>query len=823
MKKGGSNEEAEPAAPLEPTPPPAPKPKSAMKGRGPMARGATAQFNAAESGKNAEDEAAGQAKPRARPSMFKMTYASEEWSARGLCKHYFHMSGQKMLWTEQEQAAGAARNKNQRKSIKLGDLGALNAIAKGANTKLELKRSQSIIIEDRAEQDDSSLVQMAAGAYKISPLKDLLIAKKPNVAKITELLESLGPEVPTWIDASLDETPPPMPSPLIQMVAGGCAEIVQLLIDSKADVLLQYTGKSMLKGWIKPNTPLAECCGSRKMRFVGTMLGDKLAAIEQMLIDRAEAKDSDIEEEEAEDDRVTSKLSNRISSKVSNRNSTGVPGCIRPSETGARKSIQVNSRRGLMLHTQGHPNLKYELINNFDVNQRSSVREASNIEEGDGVVIKAGLKNDELAQGDPEAELWAEIGIMRKLQHPNVIQLVETFEDETHIFLVFELAVGGELFDRLLLAEGGFPQPVAKRFAYQMASGIRHLHQLNICHRDIQPESFHIADNGPLEETGVKLLDFITAKEFVRGVPMTTKICTLHYVAPEIFTSAEGYSEKVDIWSWGVLYYVMTAGVPPFNHDEELDILAAIKTGVFDYLPKNLWAEVGDDVKDVISKTVIVDSAKRLDIWGVMDSLAMVNAESDGAVFEKGPTPKGHVGTKESSSFTARTAFLMLAEKITDDQINELRNIFRDCDHCDTGMVEIPEIREQVIGMVGTDDSCEELRQMLSSETFDGKVNYTMCLATMADKRRHIRRDAAHAVFNMFDIDKNGNVSLYELAQAIASEMPKIKTHSVSDTNIEAIWTEMVEVFGQMELDDTELTFEQFFRQLPRANLVSCF
>merc|ERR1719296_597982 len=98
---------------------------------------------------------------------------------------------------------------------------------------------------------------------------------------------------------------------------------------------------------------------------------------------------------------------------------------------------------------------------------------------------------------DPEAELWNEIVLTRRFAHPNIIKMIETFEDESNIFMVFELCSGGELFDRLVKRRS-FPEQTIWRVAYQMGAAVRHLHGLRIAHRDIRPEAFIVADARPL-------------------------------------------------------------------------------------------------------------------------------------------------------------------------------------------------------------------------------------------------------------------------------------------------------------------------------------
>jgi len=729
------------------------------------------------------------------------------WSARSLCRHYFHFAGQKMLWD-----AHVANTTGGRKSIKLSDFALFSNVGlqvggepEAAKKNSEGKRKSLVSSPHVILEDDTPAVAAAPADLansEISPMKELLLAKKPNIGKLRQLLKDMSDtERSKWIDASLDSTPPPMPAPLFHTVAAAQWDAVHLLVEFKVNVLAQYEGKSMLKGWIKPMTPLVECVKGRKGRFVGTMLGDKLEAVENLLVKAAKELESGAAAGAKEEDKKKELV---------------------PLGRKRTKSIHLKCSRGLMLHTQGHPNMKYELDDNFCKQSLSSVRAAIDTDTNQPFAIKAGSKVHEHMGGDPEALLWNEIVILRKLEHPNIIKLYETFEDDTHIFMVFELCKGGELFDRLV-SMGSFCEKTVMRLAYQMGAAIRHVHELRICHRDIRPEAFMVLEEGPLDETCVKLIDFNTAKE-ISPQPLTTKICTLHYVAPEVLTS-QGYNEKVDIWSLGVVIYVMAAGVPPFDAENELDVLKAVKAGTFSFEPEGIWEEFSSGVKDLIRALMTRDPEQRPDISTVMDLPRMTQAEDEGAMYMTAKGDGSDKGAVYDHQRTIRVAFAMLSENIGDDQIIELRRIFRDLDANGSGMVNIADCRSSLVGMLNGLSGVEELRDLLASDKLSGKVNYAMFLATMTDKRRHIRREAARSVFNTFDIDKNGNVSLYEIAQALTKEKELRKEEKATVMNskeIQAIWEEMREVFGELEYEDKELAFEDFFKQLPRANLDIC-
>lgn len=781
-------------------------------------------------GRSASRTSDGDSSPSApmvqRPSLLKMNLSIEDpnrWTNRALCKHYFHYAAQKMLWAETVASSGPM---TQRKSIRiadmenlakqLGDMAASQsggaparrlgtsrassfASEGGEERRRQSIKSQHIILED---DDNPSTPQSARGGRRpvcaISPLKEVLLAKRPDLSVLIGLLQDMSPnERKRWLNCTLDATPPPMPAPLFHAVAAAQWDVVATLVEFKVDVTAEYEGKSLLKGWIRPKTPLVECIRSRKGRFVGTMLGDKLEAVEVLLTNAASNRKATSQAKPAEEEDF----------KI-------------PYKRPRAKSVQLRSSRGLMLHTQGHPNSKYELDGIFGGSSGSTTIAAISSEDRRAYAIKAGSKLVDSGRKDPEAELWNEIVTMRKLDHPNIIRLIETFEDETHIFMVFELCKGGELFDHLV-RDGSLAENVAMRLAFQMASAIRHLHQLRICHRDIRPEAFYVAEGAPLANATLKMMDLSSAKD-IGGGTLTTKICTLHYVAPEVLTSIDGYTEKVDVWSFGVVLYVMAAGIPPFDADDELEVLQAVKEGELVFEPEHVWDGVSQATKDLVSSLLTRDPDERPDIVGAMElpRLALAERERDSdCPAEPGPTPSASSSVENASQL--RNAFETLGGAISDSQLLSLKKLFREQDPGHTGAVNIGECRQGLLELLQGTEGVDSLLKQLDDGDFAASINYTMILATMTDKRRALRREAARSVFNMFDIDKNGNVSVYEIAQAMSkeTELREGKLGNIPQRELQAIWDEMHQVFAGQEFSDRELTFEDFFKQLPRTNL----
>merc|ERR1719343_1402942 len=139
---------------------------------------------------------------------------------------------------------------------------------------------------------------------------------------------------------------------------------------------------------------------------------------------------------------------------------------------------------------------------------------------------------------------------MKMLDHPNIIKLYESFEDHRNIYLVMELAGGGELFDRII-DSGHFTEVQCAILMQQIVRAIYYMHENHVCHRDLKPENFLFTTKEKIEKTSLKIIDFGLAHEFDENTVLTTKAGTPYYVAPQVLQGK--YDQAADLWSCGVI------------------------------------------------------------------------------------------------------------------------------------------------------------------------------------------------------------------------------------------------------------------------------
>eukprot|EP01051_Picozoa_sp_SAG22_P013007 SAG22_NODE_1410_length_4481_cov_10.703788_4_plen_455_part_00 len=220
-----------------------------------------------------------------------------------------------------------------------------------------------------------------------------------------------------------------------------------------------------------------------------------------------------------------------------------------------------------------------------------------------------------------DEDIQAEIGTMAQLRHPNVIQLLEVIYDGELVYIIMELAAGGELFAKLS-DEGRFGEPTANRYFGQLCSGVAYMHARGVCHRDLKLENLLLDGSGAT----LKLTDFGFAKNYTDSAPKTC-IGTAVYVAPEVLRLEPYDGPKVDAWAAGVILYTMLVGGYPFNFGSTQGVSRKGDTALYKKLMAG-WAGTGgipptikasQVVRDLLGKLLEPDPEKR---WTVAQALA---------------------------------------------------------------------------------------------------------------------------------------------------------------------------------------------------------
>ncbi|KAH0846147.1 hypothetical protein FOPE_11009 [Fonsecaea pedrosoi] len=188
-----------------------------------------------------------------------------------------------------------------------------------------------------------------------------------------------------------------------------------------------------------------------------------------------------------------------------------------------------------------------------------------------------------------------EVVIMKLIEHPNIINLYDIWENRGELYLVLEYVAGGELFD-YVSGNGALPEDEAVRLFRQIIAGLSYCHRFNICHRDLKPENILLDSN-----RNIKLADFGMAALQPDGTWLNTSCGSPHYAAPEIIQGNQYRGDKADIWSTGIILYAMLNGFLPFDGGSLANTLRLVKKGEY-FLPPNLSIEAADLIQRILQK-----------------------------------------------------------------------------------------------------------------------------------------------------------------------------------------------------------------------------
>lgn len=353
-------------------------------------------------------------------------------------------------------------------------------------------------------------------------------------------------------------------------------------------------------------------------------------------------------------------------------------------------------------------------------------------------------------------KLHLEVDIMKDVDHPNIIKLRGVFFGQRTVCMVMELCKGGELFDHLTGSKSkkkGFEEPRAAKLSEEMLSAITYLHSHGIVHRDLKLENFLFDKKGP--DASLKLIDFGLSKHFAAHEKMHQVVGSAYYTAPEVLKG--GYGKGCDVWSIGVICYMLLSGCPPFYGSNSEAIHQMILSAEPDYSAKR-FGHVSVQAIDFLKKLLVKDPAKRISTEEALDHPFIQRLYLKEDVKER----EIHSDVHESLSYFVhlsqhkKLTLEVVAYSLNFHEMEVLREDFLKIDKDKSGTVSLSELKHSFESM-GRDIPQNVLEIFQSVDVDESEeINYNEFIAAAMCKRVSIDEEKLVLAFEAMDTECTG-------------------------------------------------------------------
>mmetsp|Transcript_25526 Transcript_25526/g.64901 ORF Transcript_25526/g.64901 Transcript_25526/m.64901 type:complete len:544 (+) Transcript_25526:118-1749(+) len=366
--------------------------------------------------------------------------------------------------------------------------------------------------------------------------------------------------------------------------------------------------------------------------------------------------------------------------------------------------------------------------------------------------------------GDKKVNLESEVEIFLTMDHPHVTRLYDVYESDEHLHLVMECMEGGELFDRVTELKR-FSERDAADAVWQMLLALNYIHSHGIVHRDLKLENFLYDTVG---SSHLKLIDFGFSKIWDKNTKMELSCGTLSYVAPEVL--AKSYTSQCDMWSLGVIVFILLVGYMPFSGASERQQIAAIKSGRYN-MRKDRWRNVSEKGFDFVQKLLVVDPDQRLTAEQALKHPWIMHRDTSarGSSVDQAVTDS-LIEFARQSQFR-RACMQLMAWSLTAEERAEVRDAFLELDKSKTGCITLSALKQVLEAKFHLpEDQSIQVFQALDTN-HDDTINYSEFLAAMVSSRLRLHDDLLKATFRRFDCENSGYITQEDLQQVLGKEI----------------------------------------------------
>ncbi|KAG6506715.1 hypothetical protein ZIOFF_032042 [Zingiber officinale] len=373
-----------------------------------------------------------------------------------------------------------------------------------------------------------------------------------------------------------------------------------------------------------------------------------------------------------------------------------------------------------------------------------------------------------------------EVEIMKHLpEHPHIVKLKDTYEDADSVHIVMELCEGGELFDRIV-ARGHYTERAAAMVIKTIVEVVQHLlpkasiipldipncHQQGVMHRDLKPENFLFGNKK--ENAPLKAIDFGLSVFFRPGERFEEIVGSPYYMAPEVLK--RNYGPEIDVWSAGVILYILLCGVPPFWAETEQGIAQAIILSAIDF-KREPWPKISDNAKDLVRQMLNPDPKTRFTAPQVLDHPWLQNASKAPNV-NLGETVRARLQQFSVINKFKKKVLRVIAEHLSVEEVADIKEMFENLDINKKGQINFDELKYGLLKL-GRQVADSDVKAIMEVADADGNgfLDYGEFVTLSIHLRRIGNDEHLQRAFQYFDKNKSGYIEIEELKHSLSDDL----------------------------------------------------
>ncbi|XP_060168751.1 calcium-dependent protein kinase 5 [Lycium barbarum] len=451
----------------------------------------------------------------------------------------------------------------------------------------------------------------------------------------------------------------------------------------------------------------------------------------------------------------------------------------------------------------GHktPNIRdlYTLGRKLGQGQFGTTYLCTELSSGTEYACKSIAKRKLISKEDVE-DVRREIQIMHHLAgHNNIVSIKGAYEDPLYVHIVMEVCSGGELFDRII-QRGHYTERKAAELTKIIVGVVEACHSLGVMHRDLKPENFLLVNKD--DDFSLKAIDFGLSVFFKPGQIFTDVVGSPYYVAPEVLL--KHYGPEADVWTAGVILYILLSGVPPFWAETQQGIFDAVLKGHIDF-DSDPWPVISESAKDLIRKMLCMRPSERLTAHEVLCHPWICE---NGVAPDRALDPAVLSRLKHFSAMNKlkKMALRVIAESLSEEEIAGLKEMFKAMDTDNSGAITFDELKAG-LRKYGSTLKDIEIRELMDAADVDnsGTIDYGEFIAATIHLNKLDREEHLMAAFQYFDKDGSGYITVDELQQACAD-------HNITDVLME-------DIISEVDQDnDGRIDYGEFVAMMQKGN-----